>query len=184
MTEHVFNATDATLTWSGAGWQATSLPQVGNFRKTSEFNDSVSIVLPTGTTAVAAHGTTNFGHMNYSATLDGQPQGTWNASTFWLVPEPILFLSSGLEASSQHTLVLSNAYKDQVFSLTSVTAYVLSENRYERSFRCWRPWSHLSSGRLHRPRRPPPHHNPHYSLSQTRTTHPKSWDPSLPSWEL
>ncbi|EJD44515.1 hypothetical protein AURDEDRAFT_184990 [Auricularia subglabra TFB-10046 SS5] len=123
--QKVFNATDTSVfKYTGTGWQDADVPQVGKFRKTSVFDDTVSILLPRGTAAVMAHGSTNFGHMLYSVSLDGNVVGTYNGSSFWLVPDAMLFVRTDLDLGTAHNLTFTNAYHGgQVFSLTSVTAF-------------------------------------------------------------
>ena len=61
--------------------------------------------------------------VNDVQTLDGVPQD-YNASTYWLVGNSLLFFQSGLDPSKQHEVILINTGGDgMVMDLNDITVY-------------------------------------------------------------
>ncbi|KLO05467.1 hypothetical protein SCHPADRAFT_933614 [Schizopora paradoxa] len=71
--------------------------------------------------SVALYASLNYGHWLYSVELDGYEQ-VLNGSSFWLVPNPIVYLADGLDETQKHSLNITNLGKGKtlVFTLSSI----------------------------------------------------------------
>ncbi|KAI0772211.1 hypothetical protein BC629DRAFT_745896 [Irpex lacteus] len=92
--------------------------------ETSSSKDTVSISF-TGGVAVAINGARDWGHWTYNVTMDGAVSPIYNASTWWLMGDTVLFYQSNLDPQKTHTLELANlGTPGDKLSLNYFTVYV------------------------------------------------------------
>ncbi|KAL4252453.1 hypothetical protein ABKN59_002704 [Abortiporus biennis] len=77
------------------------------FKQTQDPAGSVSLNF-TGAIAVAIDGNRNWGHSLYNMSLNGASE-LYNASTFWLMSNTVLYYQSGLDPKTNYTLKMINA---------------------------------------------------------------------------
>ncbi|KAF7303014.1 hypothetical protein MKEN_01264400 [Mycena kentingensis (nom. inval.)] len=105
------NADFSVLTYS-SGWAAAQAPGIPNstvtqpYQKTSQKGSSVSMDF-SGVVGVSIWGMANYGDWLYTVNLDGQ-ESSHNGSTFWKVPDALLFYQGGLDPKTNHTITLTN----------------------------------------------------------------------------
>ena len=122
-------------------WYHMSIPQ-GTWASTSEYRARASLTFA-NTHAVAIHSPLNWGHWSYAIELDGtiiQPpnQETFNGSSYWLIPDSIVFFQDNLDSSKEHTLSIIHLGNHRSLNLTLTsfevwqvddTVYVLTLQR-------------------------------------------------------
>ena len=69
--------------------------------------------------SVAVYGSMNWGHQRFGVVLDGK-ETFYNASSVWLLPNPLKYYADGLDETKLHTLKVYEADNDSSFSLSSV----------------------------------------------------------------
>ncbi|KAJ6582160.1 hypothetical protein B0H19DRAFT_1061606 [Mycena capillaripes] len=125
-----YDNSDSALSYSG-NWTSKTVQGIPNntvnapFHSTSDAGAGMRMNL-TNVVAVTLYASTNFGHQLYSVSLDdGVPQN-YNASTFWLVANTVIFFQSGLNPNVTHTLNLIDMSEGGTLTLSSVTAYQIN----------------------------------------------------------
>ncbi|KAJ6528001.1 hypothetical protein DFH09DRAFT_1186236 [Mycena vulgaris] len=124
-----YDNTDSRLSYSGT-WKAASAPGIPNatvthpYKQTSTAGSSVSFNF-TGAVGVALHGPVNWGDWVYTVDLDGR-KTSYNASTYWKIPDALRFFQAGLDPTATHTLTLANPSAQMTLSLNSITLYTLA----------------------------------------------------------
>ncbi|KAF7302652.1 TPR-REGION domain-containing protein [Mycena chlorophos] len=132
------NTDQSVLTYTGA-WSPHNAPGVPNatvshvWQQTVDQGASVSMQI-SDAVGVAIHGMTDWGGWLYDVTVDETTTTTFNGSTFWQVPDALLFYQGGLDPAQSHTVTLRNPNNDpdlklnlnsfRVFTTTSSTASV------------------------------------------------------------
>ncbi|TDL28167.1 hypothetical protein BD410DRAFT_348751 [Rickenella mellea] len=118
------NQDRSTLSYSGS-WSTYSDPQVPSASNPSPFHFTTTEGSATSMQfrgrAVAVHGKSSVGNGRYSVSLDGNVD-TYNGSTFWMVPDALLYFQDGLDESEMHSLNITNLDESE-FSLNSITIY-------------------------------------------------------------
>ncbi|KAJ7845563.1 hypothetical protein B0H13DRAFT_1463286, partial [Mycena leptocephala] len=76
-----------------------------------------------GAVAVALYASTNWGHQLYSVSLDNAVSQIYNASTFGLVTNTVIFFQSGLDPDRMYAVNVINLSGGATLSLSSATAY-------------------------------------------------------------
>ncbi|KAJ6618194.1 hypothetical protein B0H10DRAFT_1268239 [Mycena sp. CBHHK59/15] len=127
-----YENSDSALTYSGQ-WTTTSVAGIPSATAAVPFHQTLgqgsSVVMNfSGATALALHASTNFGHLLYSVSLDGV-ENTYNASTFWLVPDTIIFFQAGLDPDKSHTVNATNLSEGSKLTLSSVTIYEVGDSQ-------------------------------------------------------
>ncbi|KAF8171006.1 hypothetical protein K438DRAFT_1853137 [Mycena galopus ATCC 62051] len=128
-TEAFYDNLDTTrLTYTGV-WStpsAAGIPNTSVMHPWHETNASASVSMQIGRGAisVALRGMANWGNWLYSVSLDGTTN-TYNGSTFWQVPDALLFYEGGLDPNSNHTISLSNTSPGMNLALNSVRVYTV-----------------------------------------------------------
>ncbi|KAF7301761.1 hypothetical protein MIND_00741700 [Mycena indigotica] len=125
-----FDSSDAFFTYSGR-WTTNTVTGVPNntetrpFQQTTDLGASVLFSF-TNASAFAVHGSLNFGHGLYSVSVDNSVPQQMNGSTFWLVPDTVLFFQSGLDPDRSHSVNITNLSANGKFTLSSVVVYALA----------------------------------------------------------
>ncbi|KAJ7469593.1 hypothetical protein FB451DRAFT_1476458, partial [Mycena latifolia] len=121
-----YDNTDARLAYSGT-WKDVSAPGIPNatvthpFKQTTTGGSSVSMNF-TGAVGVAIDGPVNWGDWVYSVALDGK-KTSYNASTYWKVPDALRFFQAGLNPDAMHSITLANPSAQMTLSLNSITLF-------------------------------------------------------------
>ncbi|KAJ3546435.1 hypothetical protein NM688_g5515 [Phlebia brevispora] len=103
--------------WSSAfDHQIPSLTNPVNFSTTSQPMSSVSMNF-TRTVAIAINASRNWGHWTYNVSLDGK-ENAYNASTFWLIGDTILYYENNLDPNETHQLELVNTGNMNYYALS------------------------------------------------------------------
>ncbi|KAH8119972.1 hypothetical protein DFH11DRAFT_21098 [Phellopilus nigrolimitatus] len=123
------NQNTSLIVYNG-NWTTRSDSQVPNsqnpspFFETDDFGASASFNF-TGR-AVEVRGVKNYGWWTYSVTLDGNAFSNLNASSWWIVPDALLFYQDGLDENATHYLRITNS-ANQKFALSSITVHQSSD---------------------------------------------------------
>ncbi|KAJ7687404.1 hypothetical protein B0H17DRAFT_1203645 [Mycena rosella] len=103
-----YDNTDITvLKYSGVQNQTTPVPGIPNatvshtWQETFAGGASVSMDIDVGAVGVSLWGMANWGNGLYTVSIDGIAASTYNGSTFWKVPDALLFYQGGLDPHSQ-----------------------------------------------------------------------------------
>ncbi|KZV90218.1 hypothetical protein EXIGLDRAFT_127314 [Exidia glandulosa HHB12029] len=95
------------------------------YSETNVYKSNVSMTF-SGARAVSANANLNWGHTNYIADLNGV-QNTYNASTYWLVGDTVMFFQDNLDPTQEYTLTLIHAMSGPDYKFTF------------SSFKVWKP---------------------------------------------
>ncbi|KDQ11020.1 hypothetical protein BOTBODRAFT_470255 [Botryobasidium botryosum FD-172 SS1] len=124
-----FYNTNSSIKYSG-GWsiatdprnQIPSTANPGPYHKTTTLGDTASLQF-TGGSAVAVYGAINWGNWIYGVGVDNS-MTQLNGSTWWLVPNALLFFQAGLDPNTSHTISITNtATGNMPLYLNSVIVY-------------------------------------------------------------
>ncbi|KAF7302635.1 hypothetical protein HMN09_00898000 [Mycena chlorophos] len=113
--------TDTSLTYKGT-WSPQNASNVPNttaphvWQQTVAQDASVSLQF-SDAVGVAIYGMTDWGGWLFNVSVDGAPMQTFNGSTFWQVPDAMLFYRGGLDSTTNHTITLLNPNSDADFKL-------------------------------------------------------------------
>nr|GAT61371.1 predicted protein [Mycena chlorophos] len=113
--------TDTSLTYKGT-WSPQNASNVPNttaphvWQQTVAHDASVSLQF-SDAVGVAIYGMTDWGGWLFNVSVDGAPMQTFNGSTFWQVPDAMLFYRGGLDSTTNHTITLLNPNSDADFKL-------------------------------------------------------------------
>ncbi|KAH8119971.1 hypothetical protein DFH11DRAFT_21353 [Phellopilus nigrolimitatus] len=115
------NQNTSVISYEG-NWKNVTIPNIPFiFHETQ--NSGASTSLNFSGRAVEVRGQSNFNWWTYTATLDGTVY-YMNASSWWIVPDALLFYHDGLDESVSHSLKLTNVADDGMsFALNSITTY-------------------------------------------------------------
>ncbi|KAJ6463291.1 hypothetical protein DFH09DRAFT_1382483 [Mycena vulgaris] len=117
-----YDNTGSCFVYSG-NWKVISAPGIPNatvthpYKQTSTAGYGVSFNF-TGAVCVALHGPVNWGDWVYTV--------TYNASTYWKIPDALRFFQAGLDPTVTHTLTLANLGAQMTLLLSSITLYALA----------------------------------------------------------
>ncbi|KAJ7070617.1 hypothetical protein C8F01DRAFT_1107083 [Mycena amicta] len=120
------NSDTSVLQYSG-NWTVASAPGIPNatvshpWRQTVEKDASVTMEI-SGAVGVSIYGMSNWGNWLYTTTVDDQVT-TYNSSTFWKVPDSLLFYQVGLDPNKNHTVTLTNITPQMKLNLNSFRVY-------------------------------------------------------------
>ncbi|KAJ7024352.1 hypothetical protein C8F04DRAFT_1401156 [Mycena alexandri] len=131
--ELFYDNTDTTIFKYTGDWSSGTGPGIPNstvthpFRQTLAQGSSVELDIDIGAVAVALWGVGNWGNGLYNVTLDGS-EITYNGSTFWQVPDSLLFYGGGLDPTKTHKLVVTEASPSNPdkLALNSLRVYNIS----------------------------------------------------------
>ncbi|KAJ6520245.1 hypothetical protein C8R45DRAFT_954435 [Mycena sanguinolenta] len=133
--EDFYDNTDTTMLKYTGDWTSASAPGIPNssvphpWQETKASGASVEMDIPLGAVAVGLWGMANWGNWLYTVSLDGS-ETTCNGSTFWQVPNALLYYQGGLDPNATHKITLTNATPQMKLALNSMTVYnvTLAEN--------------------------------------------------------
>ncbi|TFK56460.1 hypothetical protein OE88DRAFT_1729957 [Heliocybe sulcata] len=121
------NSNMTTLQYYG-NWSVNTDHQIPSAQHPAPYHETksegagVSITF-SGASAVAVNGTRNYGNWVYSVALDGQIAMAPNGSTWWLIPDALLYYQDGMDPNGTHTLNLTNISDGMNLWLNSITLY-------------------------------------------------------------
>jgi len=126
-TESFYDNTDTTRLAYTGDWYTSSAPGIPNASVSHEWHETnkssaVSMQIGQGAVGVSLWGMANWGNWIYSVSLDGSTS-THNGSTFWQVPDALLFYQGGLDPTANHTISLSNVSPTMNLALNSIRVY-------------------------------------------------------------
>jgi len=113
-TEAFYDNSDSALSYAG-NWTSNTVAGIPNSTVTAPFhqtlNAGASVKMNfSNAVAVALYGSSNFGHELYSISLDNGAPQIYNASTFWLVADTVIFFS-GRSRSCEYVCPRRNQHK-------------------------------------------------------------------------
>ncbi|KAJ6551179.1 hypothetical protein B0H19DRAFT_163324 [Mycena capillaripes] len=126
-TQKFYDNTASALSYSGQ-WTNSTVQGIPNntvtapFHQTVDAGASVSMNISSAA-AVALYASTNFGHDLFSVSLDNAAPQIFNASTFWLVTDTVIFFQSGLDFGRTYNLNIINMSGGAKLTLNSVVTY-------------------------------------------------------------
>ncbi|KAF7302161.1 hypothetical protein MIND_00783000 [Mycena indigotica] len=120
------NSDSSALKYSG-NWSTQSAAGIPNatvshpWQQTTDKVASVSMVV-SNAVGVSIYGMANWGGWVYTVNVDGK-ESSYNGSTFWKVPDALLFYQGGLDPKKNHTVTLSNSGADVKLNVNSFRVY-------------------------------------------------------------
>ncbi|KAJ7750232.1 hypothetical protein B0H16DRAFT_1549914 [Mycena metata] len=111
--ELFYDNMDTTMFKYTGTWASATAPGIPNSTVTHPWEETftlgayVELDIDIGAVGVSLWGMTNWGNWLYSVTLDGLVN-QYNGSTFWKVPDAMLFYAGGLDPTKTHKLVITN----------------------------------------------------------------------------
>ncbi|KAJ7176804.1 hypothetical protein C8R46DRAFT_1346756 [Mycena filopes] len=126
-TQVFWDNTSPAVTYAGQ-WTNSTVQGIPNSSVTAPFHQTLyagdtAKMNFSGAVGIAVYGSTNFGHQLYSIGIDDDVPQKFNGSTFWLVPNTVIFFQSGLDPSKTHTLNMTNESAGGKFTLSSIVTY-------------------------------------------------------------
>ncbi|KAJ7610922.1 hypothetical protein FB45DRAFT_1066100 [Roridomyces roridus] len=127
-TEAFYDNTDKTMLQYTGNWSSATAPDIPNatvthpWQETFSAGASVSMDIALGAVGLSLHGLADWGNWLYTS-LDGGPTNTYNCSTFWKVPDALLYFQGGLDPSKNHTITLTNMNDGMKLALNSMRLY-------------------------------------------------------------
>ncbi|KAF7302629.1 hypothetical protein HMN09_00897400 [Mycena chlorophos] len=112
--------TDSSLSYSGT-WSPENAPGVPNatvshvWEQTVGKDASVSLTV-SDAVGVAIYGMADWGGWVYNVSVDDRAM-SFNGSTFWQVPDALMFYQGGLDPTKNHTVTLLNPNSDPTLKL-------------------------------------------------------------------
>ncbi|KAJ7705610.1 hypothetical protein B0H17DRAFT_672082 [Mycena rosella] len=126
--EAFYDNSNSALKYTGR-WTNMTVTGIPNATVTAPFHRALeagaSVTMNfSNAVAIALYASTNTGHALYSVSIDNVVPQVYNASTFWLVANTVIFFQSGLDPGRMHTLNATNmSGGGQNFTLSSVILY-------------------------------------------------------------
>ncbi|KAF7337600.1 hypothetical protein MSAN_02233300 [Mycena sanguinolenta] len=123
-----YDNTDTTMLKYTGDWSSATAAGIPNASVTHPWQEtfasgaSVEMDIGLGAVAVGVWGMANWGNWLYSVSLDGT-ETTCNGSTFWKVPNALLFYQGGLDPNTTHKITLTNTSPNMKLALNSMTVY-------------------------------------------------------------
>ncbi|KAJ6523594.1 hypothetical protein B0H19DRAFT_1085667 [Mycena capillaripes] len=102
LSEAFYDNTDTTMLQYSGDWSPATAPGIPNatvthpWQETFAAGSSVEMELAAGAVGVSLWGMANWGNWLYTVSVDGS-ENTYNGSTFWKVPDALLFYQGGLD---------------------------------------------------------------------------------------
>ncbi|KAH7102325.1 hypothetical protein BKA62DRAFT_700059 [Auriculariales sp. MPI-PUGE-AT-0066] len=110
---------DASEVALNGAWTPKSIPEVPKYVSTTEYMAGITLTV-SNARAIAVHAFLTYGSYLYGVELDGEQvfppslsttpgnQTNFDGTSFWLVPDTVLYFKDDLDTSKQHTLRLTN----------------------------------------------------------------------------
>ncbi|KAJ7269313.1 hypothetical protein B0H12DRAFT_1095189 [Mycena haematopus] len=127
-TEAFYDNTDTTMLKYTGNWSSATAPGIPNASVTHPWQEtfasgaSVEMDIGAGAVGVSLWGMANWGNWIYSVSLDGT-ETACNGSTFWKVPDALLFYQGGLDPNTTHKITLTNTSPNMKLALNSMRVY-------------------------------------------------------------
>ncbi|KAJ7312929.1 hypothetical protein DFH08DRAFT_896216 [Mycena albidolilacea] len=130
-TQVFYDNSDGAFSYTG-NWTTSTVQGIPNSSVTAPFHQTLdagaSVKMNfSSAVAVALYGSTNFGHGLYSVALDNGVPQIYNASTFWLVTNTVVFFQSGLDSKRTYTVNVVNMSPGAKLTLSSVVTYQVDQ---------------------------------------------------------
>ncbi|KAJ7492217.1 hypothetical protein FB451DRAFT_1165359 [Mycena latifolia] len=128
-TEAFYDNTDTTTLKYSGDWAQSTAPGIPNATVTHPWQEtfaegaSVSMDMGAGAVGVSLWGMANWGNWLYAVSIDGGAENSYNGSTFWKVPDALLFYEGGLDPTKNHTIKLTNTTPKMKLALNSIRVY-------------------------------------------------------------
>ncbi|KAJ7755055.1 hypothetical protein DFH07DRAFT_822744 [Mycena maculata] len=122
------NSDTATLTYTG-DWSVASAPGIPNATISAPWHETlaqganVAMDIGVGAVGVSLYGMANWGNWLYTVSVDGGAENTYNGSTFWKVPDALLFYQGGLDPTRNHSVKITNVTPQMKLALNSIRVY-------------------------------------------------------------
>jgi len=108
-----------------SSWFSSTDHQIHNgqpYRETKTQGSTVTMTFKGS--GIAVNGARNWGHWNYEVAVDGGAPSTYNGSTFWLIPDSLLYYQGNLSPDDIHIISIKDVSDSSfTFGLNSVTVY-------------------------------------------------------------
>ncbi|KAJ7610921.1 hypothetical protein FB45DRAFT_942030 [Roridomyces roridus] len=127
--EEFFDNTDTSVLRYSGDWTPGSAPGIPNatvshpWQETFDAGASVSMDIGVGAVGVSLWGMANWGNWDFNVSIDGGPPNTYNGSTFWKIPDALLYYQGGLDPTKNHTVTLANTTLKMKLALNSMRVY-------------------------------------------------------------
>ncbi|KAJ7687397.1 hypothetical protein B0H17DRAFT_1180853 [Mycena rosella] len=127
-TEAFYDNLDTTVLKYAGEWGTPIADGIPNatvshpWHKTSSYGASVSMDIAVGAVGVSLWGLADWGNWLYTVSIDGGAANQYNGSTFWEVPDALLFYRGGLDPTRNHTVSLINVSQLNL-ALNSIRVY-------------------------------------------------------------
>ncbi|KAJ6523595.1 hypothetical protein B0H19DRAFT_1386392 [Mycena capillaripes] len=128
LSEAFYDNTDTTMLQYSGDWSPATAPGIPNatithpWQETLAAGASVEMELAAGAVGVSFWGMANWGNWLYTVSVDGS-ENTYNGSTFWKVPDALLFYQGGLDPTKSHKVTLTNTTPKMKLALNSMRVY-------------------------------------------------------------
>ncbi|KAJ6601426.1 hypothetical protein DFH09DRAFT_1127808 [Mycena vulgaris] len=131
-TEAFYDNTDTNMLKYTGDWKSATAPGIPNATVTHPWQEtvaegaSVAMDVGVGAVGVSLWGMANWGNWIYTVSIDGGTPNSYNGSTFWKVPDALLFYQGGLDPAKTHTVTLTNATPNMKLALNSIRVHHLA----------------------------------------------------------
>ncbi|KAJ7109800.1 hypothetical protein C8R44DRAFT_800587 [Mycena epipterygia] len=125
--ELFYDNTDTSMLKYSGNWSSAHAPGIPNasvshpWQETFDAGASVTMDIGLGAIGVSLWGLADWGNWLYTVSVDGA-ENQYNGSTFWEVPDALLFYQGGLDPTKNHTVVLTDA-SNMKLALNSIRVY-------------------------------------------------------------
>ncbi|KAJ7116794.1 hypothetical protein C8R43DRAFT_1038081 [Mycena crocata] len=126
--EAFYDNTDATRLRYTGDWSSSTAPGIPNASVTHPWEQtfaqgaSVSMDIGPGAVGVSLWGMTNWGNWVFQISVDGSEKA-YNGSTFWKVPDALLYYQAGLDPTKNHTVIMTNTTPKMKLAFNSMRVY-------------------------------------------------------------
>ncbi|KAJ7109806.1 hypothetical protein C8R44DRAFT_883851 [Mycena epipterygia] len=126
--ELFYDNTDTSMLKYSGKWSAANVGGIPNasvshpWQETYHAGASVAMNIGIGAVGVSLWGLVDWGNWLYNVSIDGA-ESTHNGSTFWEVPDALLFYQGGLDPTTNHTVVLTDVSQQMKLALNSIRIY-------------------------------------------------------------
>ncbi|KAJ7109787.1 hypothetical protein C8R44DRAFT_262934 [Mycena epipterygia] len=126
--ELFYDNTDISMLKYTGAWSSSTAQGIPNasvthpWQETFDAGASVAMDIGLGAVGVSFWGMANWGNWLYNVSIDGT-ENTYNGSTFWKVPDSLLFYQGGLDPTKNHTVSITNTTPKMKLALNSIRVY-------------------------------------------------------------
>ncbi|KAJ7687414.1 hypothetical protein B0H17DRAFT_687834 [Mycena rosella] len=133
--ELFYDNMDMTALKYTGDWSQSSADGIPNatvshpWQETFAAGASVSMDIGAGAVGVSLWGMANWGNWLYTVSIDGGAENQYNCSTFWKVPDALLYYQGGLDPTKNHTVSLTNTTPKMKLALNSIRVYHIDASK-------------------------------------------------------